>query len=175
MERLDEHTKTIKAAFPKLSYKPIEYVTGRCCFPSLRDPRGRYADQFCHRSGRRVRADLRVGLSVWREPLSRAGLAGAGLGDGPRAQRKLLGTMPSGSSVMMPGDTRQDRFERRVRSAALRRCSAIYRTHKSGLSAGQKISRLSSWNGMPRGRSVSAPRQSVQLIITGLAGVVPSE
>jgi hypothetical protein len=54
----------------------------RALFPEHRDPGGRQANQRRHRSGRRSRADVRVGLSPWQKPLSRVGLAGGGLGDG---------------------------------------------------------------------------------------------
>ena len=41
----------------------------RALFPEHRDPGGRQADKRRHRSGRRSRADVRVGLSAWLKPL----------------------------------------------------------------------------------------------------------
>jgi uncharacterized protein len=86
MARLDEHAETIKAALPELGRKPSEYVTGGAVFPEHRDPGGRQADQRRDRSGRRSRADVRLGLSPRRKPLSRVGLARGRLGDGHGAK-----------------------------------------------------------------------------------------
>ena len=86
MARLDEHAETIKAALPELSSQAERIRHRRALFPEHRDPRGRQADRHRHRSGRRSRADVRVGLSARRKPLSRVGLAGGGLGDGQGAK-----------------------------------------------------------------------------------------
>ena len=99
MARLDEHAETIKAALPELAHKPERVRHRRPLFPEHRDPRGREADQRGHRSGRRPRADVRVGLSAWRKPLPRIRLARARLGHGPRsASASCSGTTPRGST-----------------------------------------------------------------------------
>jgi hypothetical protein len=62
----------------------------RTLFPQHRDPRGCQAGQCGHRSGRRSRADVRVGLSAWREPFPQSASLVLDWAMDPERKRKLL-------------------------------------------------------------------------------------